>query len=163
MTVRIKKVSDSLYTADLILPDMPGIKASWSTPEPMRVDQIVEELRSRGVHQIDIGDAFYEADPRWLTAFGIGSAAKGYVCREVLDKSQPILLVSRNHEDWLFLCGAGHSKEASEYTLLAVGYLINSDRTLLALRDLPIGWKAERKSANSPWIRSPLDSSENLS
>jgi hypothetical protein len=68
MAIRIRKVEGSrLYTAQLILPDMPAVKSAWSTPEPMERNQLIEELRKRGAHQTDIGDAFYEADPDWLT------------------------------------------------------------------------------------------------
>jgi hypothetical protein len=67
MAIRIKKVSDSLYSAELSSPDMQGVRAAWSTPEPMGVDRIIEELLSRGAHQTDIGDAFYAADPDWLS------------------------------------------------------------------------------------------------
>ena len=30
-------------------------------------DALVDALRQRGCHQTDIGDAFYFADPEWLT------------------------------------------------------------------------------------------------
>jgi hypothetical protein len=67
MAIRIKKVSDFLYTADLTLPDMPGITVPRSIPEPMSVDRIIKKLLGRGAHQTDIGDAFYAADPDWLS------------------------------------------------------------------------------------------------
>lgn len=66
MTIRIRKVAEGLYTADIELPDMPAVKEDWSTSEPMSEDQLVQELIKRGAHQIDIGDAFYTADPDWL-------------------------------------------------------------------------------------------------
>jgi hypothetical protein len=66
MTIRIKKAGDALYSAALTLPDMPAVKAGWSTPAPMGADQLVEELLTRGAHQTDIGDAFCQADPDWL-------------------------------------------------------------------------------------------------
>ena len=66
MTIRIKRAGDSLYSAEMTLPDMPDVKAAWSTPAPMSADQLVEELLNRGAHQTDIGDAFYQADPGWL-------------------------------------------------------------------------------------------------
>jgi hypothetical protein len=56
-----------LYSAELTLPDMPGVAESWATTEPMSLDQIAEELLRRGAHQTDIGDAFYAADPDWLS------------------------------------------------------------------------------------------------
>jgi hypothetical protein len=66
MAIRIKKVADALYSAELKLPDMPDVNAEWSTPQPMSANQLVEELLNRGAHQRDIGDAFYLADPNWL-------------------------------------------------------------------------------------------------
>jgi hypothetical protein len=66
MAIRIKKVTEAMYDAELTLPDMPSVKTEWRAPGPMSADQIVEELLSRGAHQTDIGDAFYAADPQWL-------------------------------------------------------------------------------------------------
>jgi len=66
MTIRIKKAGDALYSAELTLPDMPAVKAGWSTPTSMSADQLVEGLLNRGAHQTDIGNAFYQADPDWL-------------------------------------------------------------------------------------------------
>ena len=66
MTVRINKISEGLYTATLTLPDVPNVKEAWSTTEPLDANQLCKELLSRGAHQTDIGDAFYEADPDWL-------------------------------------------------------------------------------------------------
>ena len=39
----------------------------WETPAPRGVDTLVAELLARGCHQTDIGDAFYKADPEWLS------------------------------------------------------------------------------------------------
>jgi hypothetical protein len=66
MAIKITKVGDSRYLAQL-LPDIPAITSEWSTPEPMDRDQLIQELLKRGEHQTDIGDAFYRADPDWLT------------------------------------------------------------------------------------------------
>ncbi len=63
MAIRIKMVTNALYTAELSVPDMPAVKEPWSTPEPMSIDQIISELLNRGAHQTDIGDAFKAADP----------------------------------------------------------------------------------------------------
>jgi hypothetical protein len=67
MAIRIKKAPNMLCSAELTLPDMPGVAESWVTTEPMSVDQIVEELLRRGARQSDIGDALYAADPDWLS------------------------------------------------------------------------------------------------
>ncbi|HEX8711534.1 MAG TPA: hypothetical protein VF730_06650 [Terracidiphilus sp.] len=65
MAIRIQKVSESSYTARLLIPDMPAVKAAWSTCEPMTVDQLFEELVDRGAHQVDIEDAIADADRQW--------------------------------------------------------------------------------------------------
>jgi hypothetical protein len=67
MSIKITRVAKGLYSAELTLPDMPAVKTEWSTPEPMGAHQLIEELLKRGAHQTDIGDAFYAANPDWLT------------------------------------------------------------------------------------------------
>jgi len=66
MSIKISMAGDSRYSAQLTLPDMPTVKAEWSTPEPMDCEHLIQELLNRGAHQTDIGDAFYAADPDWL-------------------------------------------------------------------------------------------------
>lgn len=39
---------------------------AWSTTEPLGANELIQQLRSLGCHQTDIGDAFYEADEDWL-------------------------------------------------------------------------------------------------
>lgn len=53
------------FLADVTPPHCDGER--WSTPEPMTADELIDALRERGCHQTDIGDAFYNADPEWLT------------------------------------------------------------------------------------------------
>jgi hypothetical protein len=67
MTIRIKKVGERLYTAELILPDMPAVETSWLASNPISRRELIDELLKRGCHQTDIGDAFYAADPDWLS------------------------------------------------------------------------------------------------
>ena len=63
MTILVKRAG-TLYTAETTPPH--GGKVAWSSPEPMSRQALVQLLLSRGCHQTDIGDAFYEADPEWL-------------------------------------------------------------------------------------------------
>jgi hypothetical protein len=44
-----------------------GGATSYSTDSPLSVSELINALRAHGWHQQDIGDAFYEADPGWLT------------------------------------------------------------------------------------------------
>ena len=52
------------YTAEVTPPH--GSHA-WSTSEPMTQDDLIDAMYKLGCHQTDMGDAFYEADPEWLT------------------------------------------------------------------------------------------------
>jgi hypothetical protein len=53
MALKIKKVSEGLYMAKLTRPDVPAATAKWSSPEPLNVDQMIQELLNRGAHQTD--------------------------------------------------------------------------------------------------------------
>lgn len=66
--LRIKKEPDGLYSAQIFKfsPSLSWVKPEWSTSTPMSKDDLIRELLSLGIHQIDIGDAFYAADPDWL-------------------------------------------------------------------------------------------------
>ena len=94
-------------------------------------------------------------------AFPTNSHAKAYVCRHVFERSHPVLLVDRSDGDWCFLCGGYHANDASEYRVVGIGHVIESDRTLLELHDLPDDWEAERESTDSRWIRTPVDQTKN--
>ena len=48
----------------------PHGREEWHSPQPLTADKLIEELRRRGLHTTDISDAFYEADPHWLTSSG---------------------------------------------------------------------------------------------
>lgn len=89
--------------------------------------------------------------------FPVDSHAKAYVCRHVFDGSRPILLVSRADGDWCFLCGGFHEENASEYRVIGIGHVVDSDKTLKELYDLPEEWEAERQDASSGWVRTSID------
>jgi hypothetical protein len=44
----------------------PHVNESWQSEAPMSGKLLIAELRLRGAHQTDIGDALYRADPKWL-------------------------------------------------------------------------------------------------
>jgi hypothetical protein len=64
--IRVKKISEDLYTATVTLPDMPEVRAEWSTKEPLMGRELTRALREIGCHQIDIDDAISDQDPRWI-------------------------------------------------------------------------------------------------
>jgi hypothetical protein len=63
MGLNVRKVANELYEATAT---PPHVKSAWSTTEPISARHLIEELKSRGCHQQDIGDAMYEQDPNWV-------------------------------------------------------------------------------------------------
>jgi len=63
MPISIRCVGDR-YEANVMPPHS---SVEWSTPGPMTVDDLDRKLFELGCHPTDIGDAFYEADPDWIT------------------------------------------------------------------------------------------------
>jgi hypothetical protein len=55
--------SDGGYTA---LATRPHVYKEWLSGEPMAAKALVAALLAQGVHQTDIGEAFYKAEPNWL-------------------------------------------------------------------------------------------------
>ena len=77
-----------------------------------------------------------------------------FVCRQVVAREKPVLLVSRADGDWCFLCGGQHEQSTTDFISVGVGHMLEQDGSLVELLDLKSGWEAERKDRNSPWIRS---------
>jgi hypothetical protein len=63
MSLSVKKAPGGLYEATAT---PPHVKSAWTTVEPMPARRLIDELKSRGCHQQDIGDALYEQDPNWV-------------------------------------------------------------------------------------------------
>jgi hypothetical protein len=82
---------------------------------------------------------------------------KAYVCDHIFDRSRPILLISRPEGDWCFLCGEDHADDPSNYKVVGIGHVLDSDPSLQELGDLPADWEAERQSVDQKWIRAPFD------
>ncbi len=65
LKIRIQKVSDGMYSAELFsLPcNLSCAKPEWTTPAPMHPLDLCQELQARGLDPTDISDEFEEADP----------------------------------------------------------------------------------------------------
>ena len=63
MPITVTKISEALY---IVTATPPHIQEAWSTPEPLRMHRLCEELINRGMHQVDVGDAIDQADRDWL-------------------------------------------------------------------------------------------------
>lgn len=64
MAVTIEKV-DGGYVARVTPPHGDG--QPWASDRPQSAEALASELLARGCHQTDIGDAFFDADPGWLS------------------------------------------------------------------------------------------------
>ena len=77
--------------------------------------------------------------------------------RRVLDGSRAILLVTHDADDgaWQMLCGT--TNDTADARVVSLRSLVARDPSLHALADLPLGWRAWRADAASPWERGPRE------
>lgn len=89
------------------------------------------------------------------TVFGPRRARqpKAYVCSHVFDRAAPVMLVSRPDGDWCCLCGQLHDESGVEYKVVGIGHLLEEDKSLAAVTDLPPDWEAERRETGGKWVR----------
>lgn len=75
--------------------------------------------------------------------------------RQVLDQSEPILLVTHDADDhgWQFI-GVTDANLA-DAKLVALEELVHLDPSVLAIADLLPGWQALRTAPGEPWTRRP--------
>jgi hypothetical protein len=45
----------------------PHVRSAWKTAQPLSIKEIIAKLQELGAHQTDVGDAFYQADPNWIS------------------------------------------------------------------------------------------------
>jgi hypothetical protein len=75
--------------------------------------------------------------------------------RQVLDGSEPILLVSHDSNDhgWQFI---GSSDAAmDDARVVGLEEIVRLDPTILEVANLPPGWQAVRRELGGPWSRRP--------
>lgn len=87
---------------------------------------------------------------------------KAYVCDEVFKGVKPVLLVTREGEDWCFLCGEGHPVGGDFLHVVGIGHLFEKDDSLREVSSLKPDWFAERKSHKSKWVIKHLDEFEDI-
>lgn len=75
--------------------------------------------------------------------------------RQIVDGSEPILLVARDAEDggWQFLTGG--SFEVADGMVVSLQSMLQRDPTLAELADLQPGWEATRRRVGGAWKRAP--------
>ncbi|MGP8120227.1 MAG: hypothetical protein ACLP8B_06820 [Xanthobacteraceae bacterium] len=45
----------------------PHVRSEWKSETPLSIREICDKLLALSAHQTDIGDAFYLADPNWIS------------------------------------------------------------------------------------------------
>ena len=79
-----------------------------------------------------------------------------FVCSHVFKNVRPVLLVAREHGDWMYLCGQSHHQESEDYHVVGVEHLTERDETLCEIADLRDNAEAQRSKVGLPWIRKML-------
>ena len=75
--------------------------------------------------------------------------------RSIIFGGEPILHVFHDEEDhgWQFL--DGKPAELSNLAFVALEQIVERDRSVLEIADLPPGWPAWRSSPSAAWERAP--------
>jgi hypothetical protein len=76
-----------------------------------------------------------------------------FTMRQVLDGSEPILLVSHEADDgsWQFIGSTDACVE--DCRVVCLECMVAHDPSVLEIADLPPGWQAVRRSPGHPWQR----------
>ena len=76
-----------------------------------------------------------------------------FVTREVMDREEPILLVTHDVDDhgWQFI--GPPDGTAANARIIALSEAVQLDPSILQVADLPVGWRAWRDSPEDAWIR----------
>ena len=79
-----------------------------------------------------------------------------FTVQQIMDGIQPILHVSHDEEDggWQFL--AMETLGDMDPVIVEFGEIVKIDQAILELADLPLGWRANRKTPNEPWQREQI-------
>jgi hypothetical protein len=78
-----------------------------------------------------------------------------FTMRQILEGSEPILLVSHEEDDhsWQFI-GISDASMA-DAKLVSLEEIVRIDPTVLQVADLEPGWQAVREFVDGPWTRRP--------
>lgn len=83
---------------------------------------------------------------------------EGYVCKKVFDGEAPVDFVyHENNGVWQMLCSNEDHSIGGQALLAHPRHVVDMDRTLLPLADLPLGFMARRDSVSGGWIRSRME------
>jgi hypothetical protein len=80
-----------------------------------------------------------------------------FTSRQVMHEGWPIMLVFHDAEDeeWQFVNGRRDTEPGMRPMLVHAHHLVELDRFIVELADLPLGWEARRAAPDDDWIREP--------
>ena len=87
------------------------------------------------------------------------SNAQGFICNHVLQReSKPNLVIHGPDGSWCFLCGEEHidHENADKVHLICIGCAFQDFVDGLSKDDIPLGFEAERSSAEMRWVVKPM-------
>lgn len=76
-----------------------------------------------------------------------------FTTTHVLRGGHPITHVYHEDDDHGWQFHYPGDKSESDIMIVALAEILHYDPTIVALADLPPGWKASRVDANAPWLR----------
>lgn len=85
--------------------------------------------------------------------------ALAFVCSHVFDASKAVLLVARENNDLMCMCGEFHEDDET-YHVIGAEDLIARDQTLSKIVELSNDMAAERAAIGEPWMHLSLTSDE---
>ncbi len=76
-----------------------------------------------------------------------------FTMRQVMNGSEPILLISHDAEDhgWQFIGSSNASKH--DAMIVSLQEIVRVDSTILEVANLPVGWEAVRDKIGGTWTR----------
>jgi len=85
-----------------------------------------------------------------MTFFSDPEALAVFACEDVFYGGADILYVSHGLDNvWIFHCGEDHTEDDAVYLQLKT--ILDFDRSIMELTDLPAGKQARRASRGAPW------------
>src|SRR4051812_5693659 len=94
-----------------------------------------------------------KSEPEW--PFDQPPNCLAFSLRSIVFDGQPILYVTHDEDDhgWQFL--DGKTPDMANAAVVSLSNIVKLDPSVLAVADLPPGWRAWRDSADADWKRGP--------
>lgn len=80
------------------------------------------------------------------------------VCEHVIANIRPIKMIVHNHDkSWEFMCGEIDHHDFIDSSVIGLNGLVKSDRSIMTVKQLPVGCVAERERVDGEWEYSEIE------